>query len=147
MCKNLLETVSETINKYISFKWRCNVLMSTWPNIDLWWTASIKPRLLFSHAGYAFWGISLFSVDYNIIIGRRLYENLYDVYRVYLSSFIRKFSWERTCSDKRGFTVYMYTLNLWLILWYYICKKMYICCLLAGLLAFNIHIYNVLKLT
>ena len=27
-----------------------------------WWTASIKPRLLFSHAGYASWGLSLFSV-------------------------------------------------------------------------------------
>jgi len=24
-----------------------------------WWTASIKPRLLFSRAGYAFWGLSL----------------------------------------------------------------------------------------
>jgi len=27
-----------------------------------WWTASIKPRLLFSRAGYAFWGLSLSSV-------------------------------------------------------------------------------------
>ena len=28
----------------------------------LWWTASIKPKLLFSHAGYASPGLSLFSV-------------------------------------------------------------------------------------
>jgi len=28
-----------------------------------WWTASIKPRLLFSHAGYAFGGLTLFSVE------------------------------------------------------------------------------------
>jgi len=27
-----------------------------------WWKASIKPRLLFSRAGYAFWGLSLSSV-------------------------------------------------------------------------------------
>jgi len=27
-----------------------------------WWTASIKPRLLFSDAGYASWGLSLSSV-------------------------------------------------------------------------------------
>ena len=27
-----------------------------------WWTASIKPRLLFSRAGYASWGLSLSSV-------------------------------------------------------------------------------------
>ena len=27
-----------------------------------WWTASIKPRLLFSRVGYASWGISLSSV-------------------------------------------------------------------------------------
>jgi len=29
-----------------------------------WWTASIKPRLLFSRAGYASWGLSLSSVYY-----------------------------------------------------------------------------------
>jgi len=29
-----------------------------------WWTASIKPRLLFSRAGYASWGLSLSSVLY-----------------------------------------------------------------------------------
>jgi len=28
-----------------------------------WWTASIKPRLLFSRAGYASWGLSLSSVS------------------------------------------------------------------------------------
>ena len=31
-----------------------------------WWTASIKPRLLFSRAGYASWGLSLSSVLYHI---------------------------------------------------------------------------------
>jgi len=30
----------------------------------VWWTASIKPRLLFSRAGYASWGLSLSSVLY-----------------------------------------------------------------------------------
>jgi len=30
-----------------------------------WWTASIKPGLLFSRAGYASWGLSLSSVYYN----------------------------------------------------------------------------------
>jgi len=30
-----------------------------------WWTASIKPRLLFSRAGYASWGLSLSSVLLN----------------------------------------------------------------------------------
>ena len=30
-----------------------------------WWTASIKPRLLFSRAGYASWGLSLSSFSYN----------------------------------------------------------------------------------
>ena len=29
-----------------------------------WWTASIKPRLLFSRTGYASWGLSLSSVKY-----------------------------------------------------------------------------------
>jgi len=29
-----------------------------------WWTASIRPRLLFSRAGYASWGLSLSSVWY-----------------------------------------------------------------------------------
>ena len=29
-----------------------------------WWTASIKPRLLFSRAGYALWGLSISSVFY-----------------------------------------------------------------------------------
>jgi len=31
-----------------------------------WWTASIKPRLLFSRIGYASWGLSLSSVYYRI---------------------------------------------------------------------------------
>jgi len=35
-----------------------------------WWTASIKPRLLFSRAGYASWGLSLSSVSV-IIFGLR----------------------------------------------------------------------------
>ena len=30
-----------------------------------WWTASRKPRLLFSHEDYASWGLSLFSVEVN----------------------------------------------------------------------------------
>ena len=29
------------------------------------WSDSIKPRLLFSHAGYASWGLSLFSVEFD----------------------------------------------------------------------------------
>jgi len=33
-----------------------------------WWIASIKPRLLFSRAGYAYWGLSLSSVFYCYII-------------------------------------------------------------------------------
>ena len=32
-----------------------------------WWTASIKPRLLFSRAGYASWGLSLSSAYYEIL--------------------------------------------------------------------------------
>jgi len=38
-----------------------------WTNcmqVYYWWTASIKPRLLFSRAGYASWGLSLSSVYY-----------------------------------------------------------------------------------
>jgi len=31
-----------------------------------WWTPSIKPRLLFSHAGYASWGLSLSLVYLNV---------------------------------------------------------------------------------
>jgi len=30
-----------------------------------WWTASIKPRLLFSRAGFASWGLSRSSVNFN----------------------------------------------------------------------------------
>jgi len=32
-----------------------------------WWTASIKPRLLFSRAGYASWGLYLSSVLYVLV--------------------------------------------------------------------------------
>jgi len=32
-----------------------------------WWTASIKPRLLFSRAGYASWGLSLLLVWYYLL--------------------------------------------------------------------------------
>ena len=31
-----------------------------------WWTASIKPRLPFSHAGYASWGLSFSSFYFNL---------------------------------------------------------------------------------
>ena len=42
-----------------------------------WWTASIKPRLLFSIAGYASWGLSLSSVFFNICIGKIVLEFTY----------------------------------------------------------------------
>jgi len=38
-----------------------------------WWTASIKPRLLFSRAGYASWGLSLSSVYYCFTINVHYY--------------------------------------------------------------------------
>ena len=51
-----------------------------------WWTASIKPRLLFSYAGYASWGISLFSVYFshgvNTFVANR--GGSYDNYSCYI---------------------------------------------------------------
>jgi len=42
--------------------------------LNYWWTASIKPMLLFSRAGYAFWWLSLSSVYFN----HKTFELLYD---------------------------------------------------------------------
>ena len=38
-----------------------------------WWTASTKPRLLFSRAGYAFWGFFLSSVYYVLVTYRSMF--------------------------------------------------------------------------
>jgi len=52
---------------YVVYIWKwssAHALGSQWCGIIhyYWWTASIKPRLLFSRAGYASWGCSLSSV-------------------------------------------------------------------------------------
>jgi len=58
-----------------------------------WWTASIKPRLLFSHAGYASWGLSLSSVYYyyshlriSLLIILQISQNYLTFYRWCLSA-------------------------------------------------------------
>jgi len=70
-CAHLLRwcwlRVHKDIPQYIwsqsKFKWRqwCGIIHYHW------WTASIKPRLLFSRAGYASWGLSLSSVKYYLL--------------------------------------------------------------------------------
>jgi len=54
---------------YVVYIWKwssAHALGGEWCGIIhyYWWTASIKPRLLFSRAGYASWGLSLSSVWY-----------------------------------------------------------------------------------
>ena len=48
--------------KYLMATSEINFLANLFYPSDLWYSASIKPRLLFSRAGYASWGLSLSSV-------------------------------------------------------------------------------------
>ena len=59
-----MDVISRIIIKKVKMKFRSCARGRQWCGIIhyYWWTASIKPRLLFSRADYASWGLSLSSV-------------------------------------------------------------------------------------
>jgi len=53
-----------------------------------WWTASIKPRLLFSRAGYASWGLSLSLVYVKKVYPTHFYYAVYGQLCIHMLNYV-----------------------------------------------------------
>ena len=85
-----------------------------------WWTASIKPRLLFSRGGFASWGLSLSSVCYSLILVQTPNESHWPYQggnSTFFEEFIKKIINKKDKSEKQQKIVF---LNVWCVMMLYV---------------------------